>query len=88
MTAVGETTSLGTTPEAVTASVQKLWTERGESVGLTITVTPCPYSAEEIAALEADGRRLAYLPPETATQAGRHWLGKIWPKMDLSLIHI
>ncbi|WP_132975282.1 hypothetical protein [Pseudonocardia dioxanivorans] len=82
MTAVGETTSLGATPEEVTASLQRLWDERGAAVGRTFTVTPCPYSAEEIAALQEDGRRLAYLPPEVATRAGRHWLGKIWPLME------
>lgn len=83
MTAVEEsTTSLGRTPEAVTAALQNLWDERGEAVDLTFAVTPCPYSAEEIAALEADGRRLAYLPPEVATQAGRGLIGKIWPLLE------
>lgn len=71
-----------TTPQEITETFRRIWDERGSSIGRSFTVAPCPFDVEQIKALDADGRRLAYLPPEAATREGRHLLGQIFPKMD------
>ncbi|WP_432842243.1 hypothetical protein [Dactylosporangium sp. CA-092794] len=68
-------------PEEMTRLHRVIWRIRGEAVGATFDVAPCPYPAEEIAALRRNGCRLAYLPAELATQEGRHVLGRMFPAM-------
>lgn len=70
------------TPELITQTHQAIWQARGELVGVSFEVTPCPYTQEQLADLEASGKRLGYLPPELATQETRHKLGKMYPKMQ------
>lgn len=70
------------TPELVTQTHQAIWQARGELVGATYEVTPCPYTQEQLADLETSGKRLGYLPPELATQQTRHKLGEMYPKMQ------
>ena len=70
------------TPELVTKVHQTIWHERGKLVGMVFEVSPCPYTQEEIAALEQQGKRVGYLPAELAAQQSRHLLGKIFPKME------
>lgn len=69
------------TPENVTRVHQAIWTARGDRVGRAFELPPCPYSADELAALDGAGRRVGYLPPEVATQRTRHVLGEIFPLM-------
>ena len=68
------------TPELVTQTHQAIWQTRG-TVEASYDVTPCPYTQEEIAELEANGKRLGFLPPELATQQSRHILGEMFTKM-------
>lgn len=70
------------TPDFVTQTHQEIWQARGELVGVTYEVTPCPLTQEELADLEASGKRLGYLPAELATQQSRHKLGEMYPKMQ------
>jgi len=63
------------TPELVTQTHQAIWQVRGEFVGASFEVTPCPYTREQLADLEASGKRVGYLPAELATQQTRHRLG-------------
>jgi hypothetical protein len=55
--------------------VRAVWVERG------FDVPSCPYTEDELAALAASGRRVAFLPRELATQRGRTGLGEIFPLM-------
>ena len=70
------------TPELVTQTFQTIWQARGELVGSVYEVTPCPYTQEELADLEANGKRVGYLPTELATQESRHILGQMFPRME------
>ena len=70
------------TPELVTQTHQAIWQVRGELVGATYEVTPCPYTQEQLADLEASGKRVGYLPAELTTQQTRHKLGEMFPKMQ------
>jgi len=70
------------TPELVTQTHQAIWRSRGELVGASFEVTPYPYTREELAELEANGKRVGYLPAELATQQSRHKLGEMFPKMQ------
>ncbi|AEA28486.1 hypothetical protein ACFQ34_03380 [Pseudonocardia benzenivorans] len=70
------------TPDVLTQLHQTIWTERGNRVGLDVTVPPCPYTVDELAALDGAGRRVGYLPPEVATRSTRHVLGAMFPAMD------
>ena len=70
------------TPDIVTQTHQAIWQARGELVGATYEVTPCPYTQEKIAEDEANGIRHGYLPAELATQQTRHKLGEMFPKMQ------
>lgn len=75
------------TPELLTATFQAIWKDRESRVAHLLDkplapVVPCDRTAEEIKQLEAEGRRLAYLPPELATQENRHILGSMFPKMQ------
>src|SRR5262249_24314361 len=69
-------------PAVVTETFRQIWRARGERIGQNIEVPPCPYTAEELARLEAPGRRLSFLPPSMATQAARPLLGAMFPAMD------
>lgn len=69
------------TPEFITSTHQAIWKVRGELVGTTYEITPCPYTQEELTDLETNGKRIGYLPKELATQQNRHVLGKMFPKM-------
>lgn len=69
------------TPELVTQTHQAIWQARGELVGATYEVPPCPYTQKELADLELNGKRVGYLPAELATQQSRHVLGKMFPQM-------
>lgn len=70
------------TPELVTQTQQAIWQVRGELVGATYEITPCPYTQEEIAEDEANRIRHGYLPTELSTQEARHILGEMFPKMQ------
>ena len=70
------------TPELVTQTHQAIWQVRGELVGAAYEVTPCPYTQEQLADLEANGKRVGYLPTELSTQQTRHKLGEMFPKMQ------
>ena len=69
------------TPEVLSQTFQAIWQVRGELVGASYEVTPCPYTQEQLADLEANGKRVGYLPTELATQETRHKLGEMFPKM-------
>ncbi len=69
------------TPEFITQTFQHLWQARGEVVNMVFDVTPCPYTQKELVALEQEGRRVGYLPPELASGEGRYALGRIFPWM-------
>lgn len=69
------------TPELITQTFQTIWQIRGESVDINLEVTQCPYTQEELADLEAGGKRVGYLPTELSLQQTRHILGKMFPKM-------
>src|SRR3989344_9098781 len=70
------------TPGVLTQTFQAIWQARGELVGATYEVTPCPYTQEKIAQDEANGVRHGYLPTELSTQQTRHILGEMSPKMQ------
>lgn len=67
--------------EQLTLLQRTLWAERTRSFGRSPEVTPCPYSAGELAVLEAEQRRVGYVPVEFATRSGRALLGEIFPLM-------
>src|SRR5580765_3248561 len=69
-------------PKVVTDVVREIWRVRGARVGETFDVPQCPYSVEDLAALDAAGRRLAYLPQSLATQSARPQLADVFPAMD------
>lgn len=69
------------TPELITRTFQAIWQVRGELIGATYEVSPCPYTQEQLADLEAHGRRMGYLPAQLATQQTRHLLGRMFPEM-------
>ncbi len=71
-----------TDPDAATQAFREIWRERGERIGAIYDVPACPYTADELRALDAAGRRVGYLPPEMATQATRHLLAKIFPLLQ------
>lgn len=71
----------GHDPQALTRVHQMLWDQRAGSVQRQVAVTPCPYSADELAAMEQLGNRPGYLPAEFATQESRHLLSEIFPKL-------
>ncbi len=71
-----------TDPDTATRALREIWRERGDRIGASFDVPPCPYSAAELRALAADVRRVGYLPPEMATQATRHLLAKIFPLLQ------
>ncbi len=75
------------TPEFVTQTHQAIWQARGELVGETYEVTPCPHTQEELAERESRGIRVGYLPPELATQEARLKLGEMYPKMQSHSVH-
>lgn len=75
------------TPAAVTALHQALWDERTEGSGTRYIVSPCPYGTTELEALEGGGYRLGYLPPDLATQQGRHGLAVLFPRMASYALH-
>jgi len=79
--AVKEYQSKPYTPELVTQVYQTIWQERGKLVGAIYEVPPCPYTQEELTALEQQGKRAGYLPKELATQENRHLLGKMFPNL-------
>ena len=60
------------TPELVTQTHQAIWQVRGELVGATYEVTPCPLTQEELAERKERGIRVGYLPASLATQETRH----------------
>lgn len=70
------------TPELVTQTHQAIWQARGELIGATYIVIPSPYTQEQLGDLEANGKRVGYLPAEVATQQTRHKLGEMFPKMQ------
>ncbi|OGD92615.1 hypothetical protein A2697_00440 [Candidatus Curtissbacteria bacterium RIFCSPHIGHO2_01_FULL_41_44] len=69
------------TPELITQTHQAIWQDRGERVGTTYEVTSCPYTQEKLTDLEANGKRVGYLPAELATQQTCLVLGKMFPEM-------
>jgi len=84
---VAEYKSQPHTPELVTATFQTIWDDRAERVadllgGSLASVAGVDRTQEEIAQLEAEGRRLGYVPPELATQDKRHILGVMFPEMQ------
>lgn len=80
--AVSEYQTQPHTPELVTQTHQAIWKARGELIGATYEVIPFPYTQEQLADLEANGKRIGYLPAELATQQTRHKLGEMFPKMQ------
>lgn len=74
------------TPELITQTHQTIWQARGELVGVTYEVAPCPYTQEELTDLETNGKRVSYLPAELATQQTRHNLREMFPKMQSSSV--
>ncbi len=79
--AIEEYQSQPLTPELVTKIHQTIWQARGELVGATYEVIPCPYTQKELKDLEKKGRRAGYLPVELETQQSRHLLGQMFPQM-------
>lgn len=69
------------TPGLLDQTHQAIWQIRGEPVGATYEITPCPYTQEELTDLEQRGMRVGYLPLELATQQTRHILGEMFPEM-------
>ena len=69
------------TPELVTQTHQAIWQARGELIDETFDVPPCTYTQKGLEKLKKEGKRVGYLPPEVATQAGRHKLGEMYPEM-------
>ena len=80
--AVAEFKTQPHTPELMTSVFQRISAERGAKVGLVVEVTSFPFSQEQLAASEAKGNRFGYLPAGLETQADRHKLGRIFPKMQ------
>ena len=70
------------TPELVTQTHKAIWQARGELIGETYEVISCPYSEDKLAELKENGERVGFLPRELATQATRHKLGAMHPKMQ------
>lgn len=75
------------TPELYTQTLQAIWKVRQDQLMqggalLDLSVTPCPYTQEELDKLEKEGRRLGYLPPPISTQQNRYLMGKLWPEMQ------
>ncbi|GAA1857511.1 hypothetical protein GCM10009836_42150 [Pseudonocardia ailaonensis] len=68
-----------TDPDVVTSAFREIWRERAAAAGTVHDVPPCPYTAAELAAVDAAGRRVGYLPAELATQRTRHRLAAIFP---------
>lgn len=68
------------TPEVVTEYWQIVWKVWGEKVGLSLTVPACDRSIEEIKQLDAERRKLVYVPDHVASQKNRYILGKIFPQ--------
>ncbi|WP_344418104.1 hypothetical protein [Pseudonocardia ailaonensis] len=72
----------------MTGLQQALWDERTEGSGVRYVVPLCPFEAVELAELAARGERLGYLPPDLATQQGRHGLANLFPGMASYALHI
>lgn len=70
------------TPEFLSQTHQAIWRYRGERVGVSFDVVPCPYTHEEIIQLETNNLRLGYLPKEISTQETRYVLGEMFPRMQ------
>ncbi len=87
MTDIEEPTGATLTPDELTRTHQAIWTARGTSVGRTFVVTPCPYTADELAELARADRRVGFVPPAIATQRDRHVLGEIFPLMGCYSLH-
>jgi len=73
--------------ESITSTFSAIWTTRKillENAGIdtVLTFTPCTYTQEELEKLEAQGRRVGYLPPEVSTQEQRCLLGIMFPEMQ------
>ena len=74
-------------PETTTSTFQDIWSARQEilrkaGVNLEFSIPQCPYTQEELLKLEAEGRRVGYLPKELSTQKSRHLMAIIWPSMQ------
>ena len=74
-------------PEITTSTFQAIWSARQEilsqkGVNLEFSIPQCPYTKEELKSLEAEGRRVGYLPYELSTQESRHLMAIIWPQMQ------
>lgn len=70
------------TPESVTVNWQTRWTAWGEKIGLNITVPEFPDTLEGLTEALKRGDKPIYVPQELSSQAQRHLLDKIWPKMQ------
>ncbi len=75
------------TPETINVFFRAIWEGREKKLGTKkLTFLDCPYTLEEIAKLEGEGRRIGYIPPELAKQEDRHLMATIWPNLkDQSL---
>jgi hypothetical protein len=69
-------------PVNVTLLMREVWMERGRSVGMKFDICDCPYTAEELTALDTKDRRVAFLPEELATQRGRASFAAMFPEMQ------
>jgi hypothetical protein len=69
------------TPELLTQTFQTIWQARGEKLNVDFSVTPCPFTKEEIMWIENNGLRLGYLPQQIATRESRHILNTIFPEL-------
>lgn len=74
-------------PAEQTALQREIWRVRGERVGARYAVPQCPYSETELAVITASGGRMAYLPPELASQHARNLLGAIFPLLRCYAVH-
>ncbi|MEK7071293.1 MAG: hypothetical protein AAB966_05805, partial [Patescibacteria group bacterium] len=73
-------------PEIVTELFQTIWQVRQRTlhkkgIDLDLSVVDCPYTQEQLAQLEQEGRRVGYLPESLSTQQDRHLLALLWPQM-------
>lgn len=74
------------TPESYTATFQAIWKVRidhllQQGAFFRLEVDPCPYTQDELDSLEAEGRRLGYLPTFLSTQETRYLMGDLWPQI-------
>ncbi|MCL4367237.1 hypothetical protein M1563_03655 [Patescibacteria group bacterium] len=68
-------------PENLTDIWQSIWEIWGGRAGIIVNVSLCDRSQQEISKLEAEGRRVFYLPASLSADSDRPLLGKVFGEL-------